>query len=426
MTAKSYTDPTLISDKAHPFKSIHMNSSSSGSFESQDQFHRRVIKLSKTGNLKGVKSTLKCLENVNLLDSEGRNLLHQLIDSSQPAVEKKLEIIPIFIKYGVCINLKDSNGWTPLLSASSQASLLLCEKLLKLGADPSLSNEDLSTPLHYLVRHSFSEDEKLLREVVELFKKKGADLNFKNSFEETPLHLACLQGDERFVRILINSGAEPNLWDMKGRTALHCAVRCNRIPCVQILIGFGVSFELRYSETHPTSKELAESLNLTSILKMFYAKDCTEYSLNILVNEEEDYKIFLEFLKKEFSNENLEFWNQVRVFKSIQDDQKRDLEGVKLYENWINSDELNITGASKKEIIAMFEQCGGKRIPIEIFDGAVIDVWMNMRDSYTRFVKTSDYQRLVDKYRDFNNMINSKSLSPRKGSGNKLKGILHI
>lgn len=394
-----------LSDSVNTINSIPDN-------DLQDNHRKRLFKAAKSGNKKTVQSVLKLLEDVKFQDSEGRTPLHSIVESTTTTADVKNEIVRILVKGGVEINAIDLNGWTALLSASSAGALSVCDTLLKLGANPRLANEDLSTPLHYIVRHTYEEEEKYLRDVIELFKKKGANINERNKFEETPLHLACLQGDERLVRILVQSGAALNLWDLKGRTALHCAVKCNRFGPVQTLLSFEASFELRFSDTDPTAKELAESLNLINILRLFYAKDNTEYSLNILLNEEEDYQVFMAFLKKEFSTENLEFWTDVRGYRLIQEDAKRDQEAIAIYEKWIVSDELNISGAHKKEILAIWEQCAGRKYPPDIFDNAVIDVWMNMRDSYSRFVKTKQHTQLLANYRKRIAKINNDKRPP--------------
>ena len=47
----------------------------------------------------------------------------------------------------------DKFSWTAISCASSAGHLEICHKLMKQGADPTLSNDQKTTPLHYLVRY---------------------------------------------------------------------------------------------------------------------------------------------------------------------------------------------------------------------------------------------------------------------------------
>ncbi|XP_049303214.1 NF-kappa-B inhibitor cactus-like [Bactrocera dorsalis] len=48
-------------------------------------------------------------------------------------------------------------------------------------------------------------------------------LNIKNDYEQTPLHLAALYSHKTILRMLLLAGAEPNIRDCDGNTALHIA-----------------------------------------------------------------------------------------------------------------------------------------------------------------------------------------------------------
>ena len=42
-------------------------------------------------------------------------------------------------------------------------------------------------------------------------RKDGADVNQRDGRGRAPIHYACLNGDCKFVRILLDAGADPNL-----------------------------------------------------------------------------------------------------------------------------------------------------------------------------------------------------------------------
>lgn len=53
----------------------------------------------------------------------------------------------------------------------------------------------------------------------------------------TCLHLSCLVGSEECVRMLLEYGANPNMWDSatdKKATPLHCAASAKSLACVKV------------------------------------------------------------------------------------------------------------------------------------------------------------------------------------------------
>ena len=56
--------------------------------------------------------------------------------------------------------------------------------------------------------------------------------NFKTVFFQTPLHLAVITHQAYMVRKLIEGGADVNLMDRHGQTALHLACQAGDVNCV--------------------------------------------------------------------------------------------------------------------------------------------------------------------------------------------------
>lgn len=85
--------------------------------------------------------------------------------------------------------------------AAIQKKLKICEYLLQLDlVNVTLtagSNE--TSALHYFVRQEYSEeDERDVTNIIQLFRKRGVDINVTNRNGETPLTIACLKGDVLF------------------------------------------------------------------------------------------------------------------------------------------------------------------------------------------------------------------------------------
>ncbi|KAH7141708.1 ankyrin repeat-containing domain protein [Dactylonectria macrodidyma] len=52
----------------------------------------------------------------------------------------------------------------------------------------------------------------------------GANINARNKAGMTPLHLTICKNHVRFVRFLVDMGAEPSVVDGNNKTALHWAI----------------------------------------------------------------------------------------------------------------------------------------------------------------------------------------------------------
>ena len=139
------------------------------------------------------------------------------------------------------------------------------------NADANVSIGNWHKPLHYavqydhvasleaLLRHGAAvngyiiEGESLLQfavkfgsaAAVKLLLAHGANANLQDQWSYTPLFDACMVGNLDKAQILLNHGADPNKVCIKGRTALHVAVRGTeaeidgRCSLVETLLRFG-------------------------------------------------------------------------------------------------------------------------------------------------------------------------------------------
>ena len=116
------------------------------------------------------------------------------------------------------------NGATPFLLASETADLPLMRLLLKLGADPKLTNVGNSTPLLAAAGvaplgsgHEPAGTEAEAIEAIKLLLKLGADINAVNNKGETSMHGAAYRNAPQLVQFLSNQGADIKVWNRKNR-----------------------------------------------------------------------------------------------------------------------------------------------------------------------------------------------------------------
>ena len=124
-------------------------------------------------------------------------------------------------------------GATPFLLAALTADAELMRTLSALGADPSLTNVENSTPLMMaagLATRSPGEDagtESEVLEAVQVALDLGADVNAVDNNGETAMHAAAYKNLPKVVKFLAARGARIQLWnrdDKFGWTPLAIAV----------------------------------------------------------------------------------------------------------------------------------------------------------------------------------------------------------
>lgn len=62
-------------------------------------------------------------------------------------------------------------------------------------------------------------------------------VNCNKFYFRTCLHLSCLVDQVECVKILLEHGADPNVWDSltdKKATPLHCAASAKSLSCVEV------------------------------------------------------------------------------------------------------------------------------------------------------------------------------------------------
>ena len=126
------------------------------------------------------------------------------------------------------INVKDSDGQTPLHIAARVDSVEMARLLLAHGANVNANDNQGKTPL-------FAAARKGSREMVELLIARGADINVRNNEGWTPLHLVARFGQREAVALLIGKGADINVKNNSGKTALRVAIDERKGAVVDVL-----------------------------------------------------------------------------------------------------------------------------------------------------------------------------------------------
>ncbi|MGV8124354.1 MAG: ankyrin repeat domain-containing protein [Candidatus Xenobiia bacterium LiM19] len=107
------------------------------------------------------------------------------------------------------------------------------------------TNEWLYPPLTLAIecKSKSPEKSKELQEIIEILVSKGADVNVRVKYNETPLTLAAAKGQKETAELLLKEGADLNAAGTPGWTPLHQAVLNNHSELVEFFISKGAKID---------------------------------------------------------------------------------------------------------------------------------------------------------------------------------------
>ena len=175
----------------------------------------------------------------NIRDNNGCTAIHYImmlndretLKSNEKMMSDKLEILQLLIISGINVNIKNGNGMTALMIASIVGFTEAVKLLLQAGADPNIEQ-------HEPVNKGFTTSSlpeirtigftaliygcvEINSDIVNLLLKANANPNQENALG---LRIAAGQCYPDIVQQLLKYGADPNIGDNNGCTALHYVV----------------------------------------------------------------------------------------------------------------------------------------------------------------------------------------------------------
>lgn len=141
----------------------------------------------------------------------------------------------------------DPNDWTaysPLRDAVVHGDIQMIRLLLNHGANPNSKNEreNGSTPLVAAAARGEPID---YPPIIKLLLEKGADLDIKDNEGKTALWYAALYGEADCVKTLVENGADRNVMATDGTTAFYVITNPGHIVRLKILLDNGFDVNLR-------------------------------------------------------------------------------------------------------------------------------------------------------------------------------------
>lgn len=189
----------------------------------QDHWTRKLRSAAAAGNVGLAIESIMHGAAVNTFDRYGYAALHAAVKEKKSMAA----IVELLLAAGADINGRARQDYTahpheftPLINAVKNGHSAAVTLLLAKGADPTLADQDGSTPLHYL---ALSWKPEKLEKTIDLLLEAGADINARDKTGRTPLMMTAYKNrdQEKASAMLLAKGADPNLTDNQGNTFLH-------------------------------------------------------------------------------------------------------------------------------------------------------------------------------------------------------------
>ena len=186
------------------------------------------------------------------------------------SINNRVDMVKMLLGAGAGIDQKASDGSTALYLATQFGYVPIVKILLDKGANPNLSVDSGLSAMAVAVSQGNSDLLKILLaakadlnwksrggetllmaarggdiNVVRALIDSGADINAKDSKGMTVLVSASMKKkNEEVVKLLLNSGAKPNVAYGGGYTALMNAITNNNFETIKLLVAFGADVNI--------------------------------------------------------------------------------------------------------------------------------------------------------------------------------------
>ncbi|XP_050354695.1 transient receptor potential channel pyrexia-like [Nymphalis io] len=187
------------------------------------------------------------------------------------------ECVELLLSEGAQANVRNYRGFTALHLAARCSSLECVEVLLRDGnADANAEDHDKRTPLHAAICNT-----ERACEIIDMLVSWGAQVNKKDEYGYSPLHLAAMDGLAQCVETLIFLGADVTSKSKKGHTALSVIVR--KTPKSMTILRHNLDNGISLSRSIEGNEEVQIEFDFGKLLKYSYPREITY--LNSLIDE---------------------------------------------------------------------------------------------------------------------------------------------
>ena len=158
----------------------------------------------------------------------------------------RVDVVSFLVEHGADMNLQNKKGLTALMTACLFNFVDVVNFLVEHGANVNLQSKDGDTALFLILCEVECYSDAYCCDVLSCLIKNGADVNACTHDNRTPLMIASRNGHLNAVTYLVEHGANMDIQDEDGNTALHYAVnareaKAGRYCVVEKLLNLGAS-----------------------------------------------------------------------------------------------------------------------------------------------------------------------------------------
>uniref|UniRef100_A0A096MEH6 E3 ubiquitin-protein ligase MIB2 n=1 Tax=Poecilia formosa TaxID=48698 RepID=A0A096MEH6_POEFO len=205
---------------------------------------------------------------VNLQDSYGDTPLHDAIAKDFRSIIEILVVVP-----NIDFTQQNHRGFNLLHHAALKGNKLATEKILGRARQlVDVKKEDGFSALHLAALNNH-------RDVAEVLIKEGrCDVNIRNNRNQSPLQLAVTQGHTDLVQLLVDEGADVNMEDEDGDTAMHVALLRPQLANVMLTPSAGEPLTQLFVKLNSSGLLGNTELNVAMAIACFLAQEGADIS----------------------------------------------------------------------------------------------------------------------------------------------------
>lgn len=188
------------------------------------------------------------------------------------------DCIDMLLDKGADAKMKNHRGQTSLHLAARAQAMDCVETLLRKGnSDPNLGDGDKRTPLHAAVGKAARSND-----IIEILISWGSDVNTRDQYGYTPLHIAALNELSQCVEILIFHGADVTAKSKFGMSALGIMTRKTPASLAMVTQKLDCAITLHH-HAESSNREVELRLDFRHILQHCHPREIS--FLNTFVDE---------------------------------------------------------------------------------------------------------------------------------------------
>ncbi|CAH8556527.1 unnamed protein product [Schistosoma turkestanicum] len=207
----------------------------------------------------------------NRVTKQGFTILHFIAESNAISILKYLHRKSKMLEY----DISDNNGMTPFLIAASKGNELLMEILVKRKCNVNATDLYGRNALHFVAKNGHIDALYYLLSL-ELLKTK---INELDSSGCSPLHLACENNQQHCVRLLLETGADPNIQtETRDCPLIECSRRGFH-KCIDLLLQNQASRQ-KSNKVGDTALHVAALANLSDTIYFLFSRNFDLFTVN--------------------------------------------------------------------------------------------------------------------------------------------------